>query len=189
MFRCASCHVVSVPKVSPFVYVLEQRPTTYAYTDLDGNPQTSAGTEIVREIKVCAACAGEEPRSVPKDPDFSSLLAAIPGYQAHAKKCKGFHTVKDQDGEEIDRIECTVCIRTKEIMRSIPAGALAISMEDRLAAPLRCTFAAVVLEAAIDRAAQADAAAIRGVSGARAKRDFMAASSFLQAYQKRGGKL
>ena len=57
-FRCESCGVAEPDYSRPTMRVIETRPREYYYRgDDDPRGQDGHGTEIVREIRLCEACA------------------------------------------------------------------------------------------------------------------------------------
>lgn len=72
MFKCDDCKRTIGPRVSPII-VAEQRTRTYAFkreVELIGEVEDVAiGTEIVREFRLCAKCAGV---TIPEPNDYTS---------------------------------------------------------------------------------------------------------------------
>jgi hypothetical protein len=157
---------------------VKSRPSSYTYKDKDDNIKTSTGSEIVHEVRVCRPCAGEPPLSAPEVVDLNRYLGMVAGSHIHAKKCNGFKVIKDDAGEEIDRIECKVCIGIKEQFRSMPLQVLSVGLEDKLATPVRVSLGSLVLDAMMTKSYY---------TSKQGKADFAESYRILKDYEKRGG--
>lgn len=189
MFRCQACGVVSLPKVSPIFFTVESRQTTYSYLDAEGDPKTSTGSEIVRQLRVCSGCAGEDPKSL-AEPDHKTLIGPAVGFQTHGRSCNGFRTVKDKEGKEIERIPCAVCQRASAYFNELPAGAITLVLDDKRVPELKASMAAFVLESGRQKALVNE---VRKYNDLRVSQqmllDVLTTLSVMQAYENRGGKL
>lgn len=61
MYRCQKCHVVVGPRIPVHRQIAEVRPQTYTFTRVNEDEEeevvTTHGTEIVKEVICCPACA------------------------------------------------------------------------------------------------------------------------------------
>ena len=84
----------------------------------------SKGEEIVKEVKLCAGCAGvEAPVEAPK-PDLKLNLAVANSYHEHARKCPGKKPLKMLDPKsglmvKVGEEDCKMCQRGVEWFASL----------------------------------------------------------------------
>jgi hypothetical protein len=93
MFNCFSCKRSIGPRVQSVSIILETRPVVYTGKHPEtGLPvQVGAGTEIVKEVKICPGCAGiPAPQSNASGEEVRLLQARVGQREAikHVRKCR-----------------------------------------------------------------------------------------------------
>lgn len=183
MFVCGSCKAAVGPKVSPNTVVEAVRERVYTYTvrtEEGKETRSSAGSEIVKELKICNKCAGLEDKAG-YVVDVKSFIALGNSLTAHAQSCQGFRTTKHADGTRTQE-DCQVCKRNRETWGTIPAPILNNILQEprKHDHSLQSSLAAYAVERLIERTQH---------NTKRAKADYGAAYSVLKKYEQAGGGL
>lgn len=172
MFNCESCQRPTGPRVSPILVVTETRERVYLGIGRDEEDRVlvpvGTGYEIVKERKICPACAGVVVPTVREDGAEARVAKGVYlSALAHVKKCK----------EKLIE-DCTICQRIVRVLSTIPAPIISTLTENPRAREFTTSLGAVLVDNLIKRADH---------KGKRAQRDYAAAYSVLKPYEQRGG--
>jgi hypothetical protein len=156
MFKCESCQKTVGPRISPVVSA-QVRAKSYIVkreVELLGEVEDIVmGSEIVREYKLCPTCAGVKfpmPQGT-EIPGRDVIHAKAAGFQAHARNCSGYKSVKDSEGKKIGERPCPVCEQSREFFHSLPLGILNEELSDRPAVAVRVTMVNAMAEGMYNR--------------------------------------
>jgi hypothetical protein len=123
MFICQLSKTVSSPREKAVMIVLQERPMTYFFTDSEGEPASSYGREIVKEVAARLRYVDPEKaariEASRRPPDMKLYEAQSAARFEHAAKCK--KPLED----------CFTCQKNIEFFASLPLPVLTRLTEER----------------------------------------------------------
>ena len=117
-FICHASGTVSEPREKPVMVVLSERPKTYASLSSDGEPKTTHGHEIEREVMVRSHIIKGQPSKPPVVVDPAFYVSAAKGRHEHARRCKKL----------LD--DCPSCLSNVAWFATLPLAALSRVTEE-----------------------------------------------------------